>query len=243
MEEKQRKMERKRPPSAASSPDAPDAKRVKLEPQSSESAAFLASFDFTTLPASLVTDLIVANLAAYSEAAFVDMIAAYRQRGSAPPSAPAAKESTPQPVNGHSAPSTSARPPPDAPAAMRARPPSSSVTPAPAEDRESSAPRSMSQSPPGTPLMKAEEEPVDPLKMDIDEEEIEYEPDKLNLEVCGYDHVPPPIPELFFLSFPVGKRSRPAKKSLLWTMKWSWTWRISSFLRPKSYRKRLAKLS
>ena len=27
------------------------------------------------------------------------------------------------------------------------------------------------------------EEPLDPLKMDIDDEEIEYEPDKLNLEV------------------------------------------------------------
>lgn len=28
-------------------------------------------------------------------------------------------------------------------------------------------------------------EPVDPLQMDIDEEEIEYEPEKLNEEVCN----------------------------------------------------------
>ncbi|KIP10039.1 hypothetical protein PHLGIDRAFT_28714 [Phlebiopsis gigantea 11061_1 CR5-6] len=182
LEEKQRKMERKRPPSVGSITDAPEAKRVKLEPQSSESAAFLASFDFTTLPASLVTDLIVANLAAYSEATFEEMIAAYRQ--GRPAAGVAANESTPRPASGHSAPSTSVQfAPPDAPAAMRTRPPSSSVTPAPVEDRDLSAPRSMSQSPPGTPPLKAEDEPVDPLKMDIDEEEIEYEPEKLNLEI------------------------------------------------------------
>jgi len=28
------------------------------------------------------------------------------------------------------------------------------------------------------------EEPLDPLQMDIDEEELEYEPDRINLEVC-----------------------------------------------------------
>lgn len=199
IEDKQRRMDRKRPPSASSTPEAPDAKRVKLEPQTSESAAFLASFDFTTLPASLVTDLIIANLAAYSEATFVEMINAYRQGRTAPSqgatassssSAPTAREATPQSPNGtstHSIPPSS-RPPPDAPAAMRARGVSKSDTPVPVDprDRESSTLRSMSRSPPGTPPVKAEEEPVDPLQMDIDEEEIEYEPDKLNLEVIWF---------------------------------------------------------
>ena len=36
--------------------------------------------------------------------------------------------------------------------------------------------------PPPPPAIKVEE-PVDPLKMDIDDEEMEYEPDRLNLEV------------------------------------------------------------
>jgi symplekin len=31
---------------------------------------------------------------------------------------------------------------------------------------------------------RVKDEPVDPLQMNIDEEEIEYEPDRLNLEVC-----------------------------------------------------------
>lgn len=200
-EEKQRKMERKRPPSASSTPEAPDAKRVKLEPQSSESAAFLASFDFTTLPAALVTDLIVANLAAYSEATFIEMINVHRQGRSAPPQAagpsslrstPVAKEVTPQPTNGITSQMTAppSRPnvvPPSAPAAMRAREASNSTTPIPIVVQESSTLRSMSRSPPGTPPVKDEEEPVDPLQMDIDEEEIEYEPDKLNLEVSSLD--------------------------------------------------------
>lgn len=204
-EEKQRKAERKRPPSASSTPEAPEAKRQKLEPQSSDTAALLASFDFTTLPAALVTDLVVANLQAFSEAAFVEMVQAYR-RGKAAPPAPAAGPSTsagapppqaaqtpPPSANGQAAyhpPSKSSTPIPTGPRAAAVAEASKSATPVPRDVRESSDIRSMSRSPPGTPPVKAEAEPVDPLQMDIDEEEIEYEPDRLNLEVSCRWQIP-----------------------------------------------------
>jgi len=45
-----------------------DAKRQKLEPDAtSSSAAFLAGFDFTSLPAALITELVVANLQAFAD--------------------------------------------------------------------------------------------------------------------------------------------------------------------------------
>lgn len=44
---------------------------------------------------------------------------------------------------------------------------------------------SKSTTPPVAPPVK--EEPVDPLQMVADEEELEYEPDRLNLEVCFLD--------------------------------------------------------
>ncbi|KAI6112643.1 Symplekin tight junction protein C terminal-domain-containing protein [Pisolithus sp. B1] len=130
---------RKRPPPAIPPEDQTDPKRLKAEVDSAaaNSAAFLAAFDFTTLPIGLVTDLIVANLQAFSEPALMNLVQSYRQSRSLPPVPPA---KPPQP--------------PDSVARTE-----------------------------GTPIVK--EEPVDPLKMDIDEEEVEYEPDKLNLELSG----------------------------------------------------------
>jgi len=129
---------KKRPPSALN--EAPDAKRQKLEQDSTNgaSAAFLAGFDFTSLPVALITELVVANLLAFTEPALVALVEAYRESRSA---SAASLGHAPTPV------------PEPAPTAQ--------VVTAP----------------------PVKQEPIDPLKMDIDEEEMEYEPDKLNMEV------------------------------------------------------------
>ncbi|KAH9945718.1 Symplekin tight junction protein C terminal-domain-containing protein [Amylocystis lapponica] len=177
--EKQRKAaaaadaSRKRSPSGTPAQDAPDSKRPKLEHEGAATAAQqLSSFDFTSLPANLVTDLIVANLEAFTEPALIGLVQAYRHKrtmaaaassatstGTAPDIAPAA---TPVPE------------PPEAPA------------------RHDPLSRK-SMTPPTAPkaLLAVKAEPVDPLRMDIDEEEIEYEPDKLNLELSGGDEAVP----------------------------------------------------
>ena len=130
---------RKRPLPTGPATDQPtDAKRLKVEVDNAaaNSAAFLASFDFTTLPIALVTDLIVANLQAFSEPALVSLVQVYKQGGEGAPGA------APQPPDG----------------VME---------------------EILSETSP------VKDEPVDPLKMDIDEEEMEYEPDRLN-EAVGY---------------------------------------------------------
>lgn len=127
---------KKRPLPTGPAADQPtDAKRLKVEVDNAvaNSAAFLASFDFTTLPIALVTDLIVANLQAFTEPALLSLVQAYRQgREGAPGTVP--------------------------------HPPDGVIDEA----------LSISDTPP------VKDEPVDPLKMDIDEEEMEYEPDRLN---------------------------------------------------------------
>jgi symplekin len=133
---------RKRP-AAASNDGLPDHKRPKLDPDppvnNNNAANFLAGFDFTSLPAPLITELIVANLQAFTEPALMALVQAHRQsRGIG--------------------------------SALAA--PSSSVA---------SSQEPTTAAVPATPSVKSE--PVDPLKMDIDEEEMEYEPDRLNLEV------------------------------------------------------------
>ena len=133
---------KKRPLPTGPAADQPtDAKRLKVEVDNAaaNSTAFLASFDFTTLPIALVTDLIVANLQAFSEPTLLSLVQAYRQ------SRERAAGTTPQPPDG-------------------------------------GADEAMSAS--EATLVK--EEPVDPLKMDIDEEEMEYEPDRLNEAVGGF---------------------------------------------------------
>lgn len=131
---------KKRPVSASG--EGSDSKRQKLEPDTS--AAFLAGFDFTSLPVALITELVVANLQAFTEPTLHTLVQTYRD--SRAPVLPPAK------------PASIAEPEPTASAA----------------------------SAPSAPAVK--QEPIDPLKMDIDEEEMEYEPDRLNMEVSqiGY---------------------------------------------------------
>jgi symplekin len=125
---------KKRPLSASN--ETSDAKRQKLEQDVTKtSAAFLAGFDFTSLPVALITELVVANLQAFTEPALAALIEAYRESsGGASSASPAVTEPVP----------TTAK---------------------------------------AVAVPPVKQEPIDPLKMDIDEEEMEYEPDKLNMEV------------------------------------------------------------
>ncbi|KAJ7760455.1 Symplekin tight junction protein C terminal-domain-containing protein [Mycena metata] len=154
---------RKRPaPTSGERP--PDAKRPKLEPEatppSATSAAFLATFDFTSLPAALITDLIVANIEAFSETALIALVQTYRQSRnlSTPAPTPAAPPTIPTGPKARAAPTA---------------PPARTSTP------------DVPVPPPSAPVIK--DEPVDPLQMDIDQDELEYEPDKLNEELSGDD--------------------------------------------------------
>lgn len=184
-EEKQRKIEasKKRPPSAPAAEDGLDTKRMKVE-DAAVSAAFLAGFDFTKLPAALVTDLIVANLQTFSEEALEGLVQIYRQGKAASQLQAVPGPSTPA----SAAPGTTAESSivPDSAFAASLMRSESAKSESAISVREStgrsSRSRSRSRSPP-TPLPAKEEDPVDPLQMDIDEEELEYEPDKLNLEV------------------------------------------------------------
>lgn len=143
-----------------------DPKRVKLDSEpgpSSSSTNVLSTFDFTTLPATLITDLIVANIEAFTETTLINLVNDYRQRRGLP--GPQAPE----------------------PPTLRPIPPSSlSQSNGPEEGRRSPPYQSVPelQIPPPVPRVK-DEEPVDPLQMDIDQDEIEYEPDRLNEEVCS----------------------------------------------------------
>jgi symplekin len=110
--------------------------------------------------------LIVANIEAFSETALIGLVQAYRQsRGITAP------VSTPAPAPAH-VPTPRAPPPHVVPPATSSR----ISTP------EVPAPVSVA------PVVK--DEPVDPLQMDIDEDELEYEPDRLNEEVWTVCHAP-----------------------------------------------------
>jgi symplekin len=134
----------KKRPSSTPAEHPSEAKRMKVDIDiaGNASAAFLASFDFTTLPISLITDLIVANLQAFTEPALLELVQTYRQSRGLAPGPPVS--GTPQPAH-----------------------PTPEATPTPGPSVE--------------PAVK--HEPVDPLQMDIDEEEMEYEPDRLNKQV------------------------------------------------------------
>ncbi|CAK5273974.1 unnamed protein product [Mycena citricolor] len=143
---------RKRPNPVSAEPPS-DVKRMKTE-SDAVSATFLAGFDFTTLPAALITNLIVANIEAFSEADLMELVQSFRRsRGIA---------DAPQPVA-----STSKSVPPSADVAPR--------TSTPETHPSTLAP------------VVVKDEPIDPLKMDIDEDELEYEPDKLNDELGDDD--------------------------------------------------------
>lgn len=135
---------RKRPPSAPAE-DPSDLKRPKLEhdPSAPNNTSFLATVDFTKLPVSLITDLVVANLQVFTEPALNALVQAYRQSKASAPAPTAVAEPTPQP-----APSARSEPEPEP-----------------------------------APIRHVKEEPLDPLQMDIDEEEFEFEPDRLNQQV------------------------------------------------------------
>ncbi|KAI0255985.1 Symplekin tight junction protein C terminal-domain-containing protein [Lactifluus subvellereus] len=169
---------RKRPSSAVALGEE-DAKRQKVEADPNPDAtALLAAFDFTTLPVAIITELIVTNLQAFSEEAFQARINAYRRPSLAP-----ATVAAPAPVPAVAAPVSPAalekavaaenaapvKMPPTMPAADRARERAlAQASSAPVDEPSSSS--------------RVKEEPVDPLQMDMDED-IEYEPDQLNLEL------------------------------------------------------------
>jgi symplekin len=142
-------------PSSTPSEEPSDPKRPKLEHDNDAASAtsVLASVDFTQLPVALITDLVVANLQAFTEPALLALIQAYSQNQ------PAAA-----PVTTVAGPSTEIKAP--TPIAPPVKLPDLEHEPTPEAE--------------AAPI---KEEPVDPLKMDIDEEDLEYEPDRLNQEV------------------------------------------------------------
>jgi symplekin len=171
---------RKRPPSAPAE-DPSDAKRQKLEPDvavassSTPAASLLAAVDFTQIPVSLITDLVVANLQAFSEPALNELVQIYRQSKIIAASTltavpPVALQST-------SIVAPSARPPE----------PESSIS-----------------------VVRVKEEPVDPLQMDIDEEEFDFEPDTLNQKVRILVTLIGSVDDVLFSSQRMGK----------WTPRW-----------------------
>ncbi|KAI5894765.1 uncharacterized protein SCHCODRAFT_02617748 [Schizophyllum commune H4-8] len=180
----------------------PDAKRAKLEPAPAAvppadgapgPASFLAAFDFTTLPASLITELVIANLGAFSDQALAVLVAKYRAEkglGGPPPIA------SPQAVPAGSSTTPPGSPPPALKAAYaqvraQSQPPRKGSTPIPTgpraermkdqdrakedgRDKEEKGEANAPRPPP---------EPVDPLAMDLDQNELEFEPDALNREL------------------------------------------------------------
>lgn len=170
---------RKRPSSNPSEPA--ENKRIKLEnetPQNS-SASFLASFDFTSLPASLITSLIVANLEAFTEPQLIFLVDTFRQSRGLSVIAPAQPPLVTGPI---------AMPVPK-PAATSPPIQNTSISSIPTGPRNTIYVLDSTLTPPPQSMVLLPEaaiknEPVDPLKMDIDGDEIEFEPERLNEEVC-----------------------------------------------------------
>lgn len=172
-EEKKRKaaaIENRKRPSSAPNEQPTDPKRAKLEPEPQPAPSLLAKTDFTKFPAPLIVDLIVANLEAFTEPALIALVQAYRQNNtlgsSTTPVAPipvAIQSAALAPTPGHT-------PSPTIPTGPRRA--AHNVVEKPA-------------TPVSQQVISAKEEPVDPLQMDIDEEEMEYEPSKLNEELSG----------------------------------------------------------
>lgn len=161
---------------SATPAEAPAEKRPKLEHGTAgtgSAASFLATFDFTSLPASMVTDFIVANLQALPEEALADLVQAYRRTGPAG-ARPTAIAPTLTPALA-------------APASVATLPPASISLSTPIQAPTPTGPQTVtarqSDSPVPQKVDEVKDEPVDPLAMNIDTEELEYEPDKLNEEV------------------------------------------------------------
>ncbi|KAH7335182.1 Symplekin tight junction protein C terminal-domain-containing protein [Rhizoctonia solani] len=122
------------------------------------STSTFANFDFSTLPLPLVVDILIANLNVLSDERLANAIAARRTflGTSATLAAPVVQADGPPLV----------APTPQLPvSASQLESQSQAQTPVPQPEPE--------------PIVK--EEPLDPLKMDIDDDDLEYEPDKLNV--------------------------------------------------------------
>jgi len=189
-EEKKRKAAlvetRKRPSSNPSEPT--ENKRIKLENETtqSSSASFLAAFDFTSLPASLITNLIVANLEAFTEPQLISLVDTYRQSRRLGVTIPA----QPPPATG-----LIAMPVPK-PAATSPPIQNTSAPSIPTGPRKNIYIMDSTLTPPSQsmvlpPEVAIKDEPVDPLQMDIDEDEFEFEPERLNEEVRKFIGGPP----------------------------------------------------
>ncbi|KAF9005927.1 Symplekin tight junction protein C terminal-domain-containing protein [Cyathus striatus] len=154
---------RKRP-SSVPNEQPTDTKRPKLESDTpSATASFLAAFDFTSLPAPLITELIVANLEAFTESTLVSLVQTYRQSRnlSLTPSAPASTHiPTPAPA------------PALGPAPVST--PSSSIPTGPRKSMPISVDDTVTPPPQLAPAVK-EEQP----------DELEYEPERLNEALSG----------------------------------------------------------
>ena len=172
-EEKARKAALKRPPSVSTDESKADPKRQKVDhttpPAAAHAASILSAFDFTSLPAALITELVVANLQAFSEDAFTTIVQAYKASSPMVPAPVPAVMPAATPVAGPSIlpPMTSTA----TDSEHASKKPEAAVVDEGKEDRI---------------LSIVKDEPVDPLQMDIDQDELEYEPDKLNLEVCSF---------------------------------------------------------
>ncbi|PPQ68582.1 hypothetical protein CVT25_005425 [Psilocybe cyanescens] len=179
-EEKKRKAlaaeSRKRPSSNANEPL--DNKRIKLESEvpNTTSAAFLSAFDFTSLPAPLITNLIVANLEAFTEPQLIATVNAYRQsRGLT------ITRLRPVILDNALLSSPNITVPSKSTAGHEGNVPMVRKI-ATAVEKSQTPPAELSE-----PVVK--DEPVDPLQMDIDEDELEYEPEKLNEALSGAPEV------------------------------------------------------
>jgi symplekin len=176
----QAQVDSRKRPSSAVGPGEEDAKRQKVdEDPNADATALLATFDFTTLPVALITELVVANLQVFSEEAFQARINAYRHPPPTIVAAPAPVPAVATPVSPaaleNAVAADNAAPvklPPTMPAADRARERAMAQTSSAQADEPSSSNQII-------------EEPVDPLQMDMDED-IEFEPDQLNLEVIRF---------------------------------------------------------
>ena len=166
---------RKRP--SSNPPEPAENKRIKLgnETTQNSSASFLAAFDFTSLPASLITNLIVANLEAFTEPQLISLVDTYRQSRRLDATTSLATGVIAMPV------------------------PKPAVTSPPIQNMSTSSiptgPRNNTYlvdntlTPPPQPMALLPEviikdEPIDPLQMDIDQDEFEFEPERLNEKVC-----------------------------------------------------------
>lgn len=195
---------RKRPSSNPFEPT--ENKRIKLEnetPQNS-SASFLAAFDFTSLPSSLITSLIVANLEAFTEPQLISLVDTYRQSRRVVATTPA----QPPLING-----PIAMPVPK-PAATSPPIQNPSVPSIPTGPRINTYVTDSILTPPPQPVVEAaiKDEPVDPLQMDIDEDEFEFEPERLNEEVCRFVGFPFNFNSVLASSF----LPHPKEKTMSW---------------------------